>query len=92
MLNFKNTCTIFEVCAYIYVYKIPHKPYLLLLEAYKGLTPIEKAEIKQSVFLKLANIQKGGELPSSEQIKAFRKQCSREVPCDTGNQKGLKEA
>lgn len=80
------------VCVHIYVYKIPHKPYLLLLEAYKGLTPMEEAEIKQSVFLKLANIQKGGELPSSEQIKAFSKQCSREVPCDMGNLKGLKEA
>lgn len=50
---------------------------------------MEKAEIKQSVFLKLANIQKGGELPSSEQVKAFRKQRSREVPCDMGNLKGL---
>lgn len=92
MLNFKSTCTIIQVSVNKYVYKIPHKPYLLLLEAYKGLTPMEKAEIKQSVFLKLANIQKGGELPSSEQVKAFRKQCSREVPCDTGNLKGLKKA
>lgn len=50
-----------QVSVYKYVYKIPHKPYLLLLEVYKGLTPMEKAEIKQSVFLKVANIQKGGE-------------------------------
>lgn len=92
MLNFKSTCTIFQASVYKYVYKIPHKPYLLLLEAYKGLTPMEKAEIKQSVFLKLTNIQKDGELPSSEQVKAFRKQCSREVPCDTGNLKVLKKA
>lgn len=56
---------------------------------------MEKAEIKQSVqtvFPKLANIQKGGERPSSERVKAFGKQCSRDVPCDTGNLKGLKEA
>lgn len=44
----------------MYKNKIPHKPYLLLLEACKGLTPMEKAEIKQSVFLKLPICRKVG--------------------------------
>lgn len=48
------------------IYKIPHKPYLLLLVACKGLTPMEKAERKQSVILKLASTQKGGELPPNK--------------------------
>lgn len=37
-------------------------------------------------------MQKGGEFPSSEQVKAFRKQCSREVPSDKENLKTLNQA
>lgn len=65
---------------YIYVYKIPHKPYLLLLEAYKGLTPRENTEIKQSAFLKQANIPEGGELPSSKQQKHLKSNVPEKSP------------